>query len=137
VPHAIPAEIGKVGPAHVACFSGVTGRLVLERRHWDHHALIATDVLTCAVGTAPARLAVTLDEEKMTFGEVQILANRFANALLGLGAGGGASGVWSTHRSTRGALLRAEPDRCGLRSLEPAYTDDELAAVLAYVRRSS
>jgi acyl-CoA synthetase (AMP-forming)/AMP-acid ligase II len=98
--------------------------------------LIATDVLTCAVGTAPARLAVTLDEEKMTFGEVQILANRFANVLLGLGARAGERAAWWSDTSLDGVGLYFALSRIGVAfvPLNPAYTDDELAAVLAYVR---
>jgi fatty-acyl-CoA synthase len=98
--------------------------------------LIATDVLTCAAGATPARLAVTLDEEKMTFGQVQILANRFANALLGLGARPGERVAWWSDTSLDGVGLYFALSRIGVAfvPLNPAYTDDEVGAVLAYVR---
>ena len=99
--------------------------------------LIANDVLACAAGTAPARLAVTLGEDRLTFGEVEVLSNRYANALHGLGARGGASGRpgGPTPRSKASGLYFAL-SRLGLAfvPLNPAYTEDEAAVVLAYLR---
>ena len=98
--------------------------------------LIATDVLTCAAGTAPARLAVTLDDETMTFGEVQALSHRFANALLGLQARAGERVAWWSDTSLDGVGLYFALSRIGVAfvPLNPAYTDDEAAAALAYIR---
>jgi fatty-acyl-CoA synthase len=98
--------------------------------------LISTDVLTCAAGTDPAHLAVTLDDEAVTFGEVQALANRLSNALLALGADGGERVAWWSDISLDGVGLYFGLGRIGVAfvPLNPAYTDDEAAAVLDYIR---
>jgi fatty-acyl-CoA synthase len=98
--------------------------------------LIANDVLACAAGTAPARLAVTLGDDKLSFGEVETLANRYANALHGLGARRGERAAWWSETTLEGVGLYFAISRLGLAfvPLNPAYTDDEVAVVLAYVR---
>ena len=64
--------------------------------------LIVNDVLTCAAGAAPGRLAVTLGDEAMTFGQTESLANRFSHALLALGA----LAILSFVRAPRPAAVR-------------------------------
>jgi fatty-acyl-CoA synthase len=98
--------------------------------------LISPDVLTCAAGTDPAHLAVTLDDEAMTFGEVRALANRLSNALLALGADAGERVAWWSDISLDGVGLYFGLGRIGVAfvPLNPAYTDDEAAAVLDYIR---
>ncbi len=98
--------------------------------------LIANDVLACAAGTAPARLAVTLGDERLTFGEVDVLANRFANTLHALGARSGERVAWWSETTLEGVGLYFALSRLGVAfvPLNPAYTDDEAAVVLAYIR---
>jgi fatty-acyl-CoA synthase len=98
--------------------------------------LIANDVLACAAGTAPARLAATLGEDRLTFGEVEVLANRYANALHALGARRGERAAWWSETTLEGVGLYFAISRLGLAfvPLNPAYSDDEAAVVLAYLR---
>lgn len=98
--------------------------------------LIATDVLACAAGAAPARLAVTLGDEKMTFGDVAAQANRFANSLLAFGGRPGERLAWWSDISLDGVGLYFAANRIGLAfaPLNPDYTDAEAGAVLAYLR---
>ena len=76
--------------------------------------LIANDVLTCAASSVPTRLAVTLGDEKMTFGEVEVLANRFSNALLALGARAGERVAWWSDTSLEGVGLYFALSRIGV-----------------------
>jgi acyl-CoA synthetase (AMP-forming)/AMP-acid ligase II len=98
--------------------------------------LIANDVLACAAATAPSRLAVTLGDEKLTFGEVATLANRFSNALLGLGARPGERVAWWSEITLDGVGLYFALSRIGVAfvPLNPDYRDDEVAAVLDYLQ---
>ncbi len=98
--------------------------------------LIANDVLACAAGTAPARLAVTLGDERLTFGEVDVLANRFSNTLHALGARRGERVAWWSETTLEGVGLYFALSRLGVVfvPLNPAYTDDEAAVVLTYIR---
>ncbi len=98
--------------------------------------LIANDVLTCAAGAAPDRLAVTLGDEAMTFGEVQSSANRLSHALLGAGGAPGERMAWWSEISLRGVGLFFAASRIGLAfvPLNPASSDDEVTAALAYLR---
>jgi fatty-acyl-CoA synthase len=98
--------------------------------------LIATDVLTCAAGTAPGRLAVTLGDERMTFGETESLANRFSHVLLSLGARPGERVAWWSETTLSGVGLFFASSRIGTAfvPLNPASSDDEVSAVLAYLR---
>jgi fatty-acyl-CoA synthase len=98
--------------------------------------LIAPDVLRCAAGTDPTRLAVTLGDEALTFGEVQVQANRLSHALLTLGAIRGERVAWWSETTLDGVGLYFGLSRIGLAfvPLNPAYTDEEAAAALAYVR---
>ena len=93
--------------------------------------LIATDVLACAAGAAPARLAVTLGDEKMTFGDVAAQANRFANSLLAFGGRPGERLAWWSDISLDGVGLYFAANRIGLAfaPLNPDYTDAEAGAV--------
>ncbi|HEX4245109.1 MAG TPA: class I adenylate-forming enzyme family protein, partial [Acidimicrobiales bacterium] len=98
--------------------------------------LIATDVLTCAAGTVPHRLAVTLGEQALTFADVESRANRTAHALLGVGARAGDRVAWWSDISLDGVSLYFGLSRIGVvfAPLNPAYTDDEVAAALEYLR---
>jgi fatty-acyl-CoA synthase len=98
--------------------------------------LIANDVLACAAGTAPAGLAVTLGDERMTFGQVESLANRFSNALLVLGARAGERVAWWSETSLEGVGLFFASSRIGTAfvPLNPASSDDEVTSVLSYLR---
>jgi fatty-acyl-CoA synthase len=98
--------------------------------------LIANDVLACAAGTAPARLAATLGEDQLSFGEVEGLANRYANTLDALGACRGERAAWWSETTLEGVGLYFAISRLGLAfvPLNPAYSDDEAAVVLAYLR---
>ena len=98
--------------------------------------LIANDVLACAAGTAPGRLAVTLGDERLTFGDVDVLANRYSNTLHGLGARRGERVAWWSETTLEGVGLYFALSRLGVAfvPLNPAYTDDEAAVVLAYIR---
>jgi acyl-CoA synthetase (AMP-forming)/AMP-acid ligase II len=98
--------------------------------------LIVNDVLACAAGTAPSRLAVTLGDERMTFGEVESLAHRFSHALLGLGARPGERLAWWSETTLVGVGLFFASSRIGTAfvPLNPASSDDEVGAVLGYLR---
>jgi acyl-CoA synthetase (AMP-forming)/AMP-acid ligase II len=98
--------------------------------------LIVNDVLACAAGTAPGRLAVTLGEETMTFGQVESLANRFSHALLSLGARPGERVAWWSETSLLGVGLFFASSRIGTAfvPLNPASPDDEVTAALGYLR---
>ncbi len=98
--------------------------------------LIANDVLACAAGTAPGRLAVTLGDERLTFGDVDVLANRYSNTLHALGARRGERVAWWSETTLEGVGLYFALSRLGVAfvPLNPAYTDDEAAVVLAYIR---
>jgi acyl-CoA synthetase (AMP-forming)/AMP-acid ligase II len=98
--------------------------------------LIANDVLACAAGTAPARLAVTLGDERMTFGQVESLANRFSHTLLALGAGPGERVAWWSETSLEGVALFFASSRIGTAfvPLNPASSDDEVTSALGYLR---
>jgi fatty-acyl-CoA synthase len=98
--------------------------------------LIANDVLACAAGTAPARLAVTLGDERMTFGQVESLANRFSHALLALGARPGERVAWWSETSLEGVALFFASSRIGTAfvPLNPASSDDEVTSALGYLR---
>ncbi|HEX3567722.1 MAG TPA: class I adenylate-forming enzyme family protein [Acidimicrobiales bacterium] len=98
--------------------------------------LIATDVLTCAAGTVPGRLAVTLGDERLTFAQVESQANRTSHALLGLGARAGDRVAWWSDISLDGVALYFGLSRIGVAfaPLNPAYTDDEVTAALEYLR---
>jgi acyl-CoA synthetase (AMP-forming)/AMP-acid ligase II len=98
--------------------------------------LIANDVLACAAGTAPKHLAVTLGDERMTFGQVESLANRFSHALLALGARPGERVAWWSEISLEGVGLFFASSRIGTAfvPLNPASSDDEVTSVLGYLR---
>jgi len=98
--------------------------------------LIVNDVLTCAASTAPGRLAVTLGDEAMTFGQVESLANRFSHALLALGARPGERVAWWSETTLFGVGLFFASSRIGTAfvPLNPASSDDEVTAVLGYLR---
>ena len=98
--------------------------------------LIADDVLVCAAAAAPTRLAVTLGNEQMTFGEVDVGANRMAHALLGLGARPGERLAWWSDAALDGVALYFAANRIGLvfAPCNPAYSDQEMAVVLEYLR---
>jgi len=98
--------------------------------------LVVDDVLSCAASSAPRRLAVTLGDRQMTFGELRRLANRTSNALLGLGVGRGDRVAWWSDISLDGVGLYFGLGRIGapFAPLNPAYGDDEVTAVLEYLR---
>ena len=98
--------------------------------------LIANDVLSCAAGTVPHRLAVTLGEEALTFAEVEGRANRASHALLGLGILPGDRVAWWSDTSLDGVGLYFGLSRIGVAfaPLNPAYRDDEVTAALEYLR---
>jgi acyl-CoA synthetase (AMP-forming)/AMP-acid ligase II len=98
--------------------------------------LIVNDVLTCAASTAPRRLAVTLGDEAMTFGQVESLANQFSHALLALGARPGERVAWWSETTLTGVGLFFASSRIGTAfvPLNPASSDDEVTAVLGYLR---
>jgi acyl-CoA synthetase (AMP-forming)/AMP-acid ligase II len=98
--------------------------------------LIVNDILSCAAGTVPHRLAVTLGDEQLTFAEVERQANRTANALFGLGARPGDRVAWWSDTSLDGVALYFGLSRIGVTfaPLNPAYADDEVTAALEYLR---
>ena len=98
--------------------------------------LIVNDVLACAAGSAPSRLAVTLGDEGMTFGAVESLANRFSHALRALGARSGERLAWWSETTLSGEGLFFASSRIGTAfvPLNPASSDDEVGAALGYLR---
>jgi fatty-acyl-CoA synthase len=98
--------------------------------------LIVNDVLACAAGSAPSRLAVTLGDEGMTFGAVESLANRFSHALRALGARSGERLAWWSETTLSGVGLFFASSRIGTAfvPLNPASSDDEVGAALGYLR---
>lgn len=98
--------------------------------------LIVDDLLSCAAGASPSHLAATLGEEAITFGELRRSANRFANALSGLGVARGDRVCWWSDIALAGVSLYFGLNRLGVTfaPLNPAYGDEELAPILAYLR---
>jgi fatty-acyl-CoA synthase len=98
--------------------------------------LVIDDVLACAVTTAPNRLAVTLEDERLTFAELRDGAYRTANALTGLGVGAADRVAWWSDISLDGVGLYFGLGRIAAAfvPLNPGYSDDEARVVLEYVR---
>jgi len=99
-------------------------------------ALVVDDILHCAASSAPNRLAATLGDDRTTFGELRRRSNRLANALLGLGVAPGDRVAWWSDTSLDGVGLYFGLGRIGAPfcPLNPAYGEDELQAVLEYLR---
>jgi acyl-CoA synthetase (AMP-forming)/AMP-acid ligase II len=97
--------------------------------------LVVDDVLSCAASAAPGRLAVTLGEDRLTFGDLRRRANRLANALLGLRVGPGDRVAWWSETSLDGVGLYFGLGRIGAPfvPLNPGYSHDEARAVLEYL----
>jgi fatty-acyl-CoA synthase len=98
-------------------------------------ALVIGDILCCAAGAAPGRVAATLGGRSITFGQMQEQANRLANALLGLGAARGDRVAYWADISLDGPGLKFAVGRigCAFAPLNPAYSPDEARAVLEYL----
>ena len=98
-------------------------------------ALLVDDVLSCAADAAPDRVALTLEDDHLTFGQMRERAHRLANALSG----------WGLRRSDRVAYwadidLEAAPFQFALgrlgavfAPLNPAYSHDEARAAVEYL----
>ena len=84
-------------------------------------ALVVDDILDCAASAAPNRLAVTLGDQRTTFGELRQQANRLANALLGTGVAHGDRVAWWSETSLDGVGLYfgPRPYRCTVLPDEP------------------
>lgn len=97
--------------------------------------LIVDAILDGAAGASPAHPAVTLGEQAVTFGDLRRSANRFANALVGLGVSGGDRVGWWSDIDLDGVSLYFGLNRIGATfvPLNPGYSDEELAPVLAYL----
>jgi acyl-CoA synthetase (AMP-forming)/AMP-acid ligase II len=97
--------------------------------------LLASDVLDAAVSTTPRSTAVTLGEEAMTFSEMDLRANRMANALCGWGVSHGDRVAYWADMAIDASSLQFGLGRLGavFVPMNPAYSDDEARKVLEYL----
>ncbi len=98
--------------------------------------LLIGDVFTNAAQVVPHQVAATLDDESVTFGELDRAGNRLANALAGAGVGRGDRVLWWSDTS-----LEALPVFVGLAKLGAVFAPlnaraavDEVAPVAEYAR---
>ena len=98
-------------------------------------ALILGDILSCAAGAAPGRTAATLDDDRITFGQLQDRASRLANALLGLGLRRGDRVAYWADISLDAPALKFALGRIAVTfaPLNPAYSPAEARALLEYL----
>jgi fatty-acyl-CoA synthase len=99
-------------------------------------ALVIGDALACAASAVPQNLAVTLGEDRLTFGELERRSNRVANAMAGLRVTRADRVAWWSDITLDGVGLYFGLAQLGAPfvPLNPAYGDDEAAAVLKYLR---
>ena len=98
-------------------------------------ALTVDSFLAPAALASPHRVAATLGDASTTFGELQEQTFRLANALLGLGVGHGDRVAHWADLSLDVPPTTFAISRIGAvyAPLNPAYTDDEARALLAYL----
>jgi len=98
--------------------------------------LLLSDVIACAASGSPRAVAVTLGDEALTFSDVQVRANRMANALAGLGVARGDRVAWWSEIDLRGVDLYVGVGRLGaaFAPLNPAFRPDEAAPIVEYLR---
>lgn len=97
--------------------------------------LLIGDIVTTARLTSPEALAATLGTERITFAELDRRANRYANALSGLGVRRGDRLAWCAAPSLRVLAAFVGAARLGavFAPLNPALPGPELEAVLDYL----
>lgn len=98
-------------------------------------SLLIGDIVTLAALTAPARTAATLGDDALTFAELDIAANRTANALAGLGVGGGDTVMWCAAPTLRSLDVFVACARLGavFAPVNPALPEHERDAVRRYL----
>jgi fatty-acyl-CoA synthase len=98
-------------------------------------ALVVDEVLSSAARAAPGRVAVTLRDGALTFGDLLKRTNRLANALSGWGVRRGARVAYWADTSLEAVPLQFALGRLGaaFAPLNPAYAEEEARAVLDYL----
>src|SRR6478752_6898582 len=103
--------------------------------------LLVSGILENAARVAPDAIAATLDDRSLTFGEIDLEANRIANALAGGAAGNGAIGrgdrvLWWGDTSLEAIPVFAAMAKIGavFAPLNARSSLDEVAAVAEYAR---
>jgi fatty-acyl-CoA synthase len=97
--------------------------------------LLVHEVLAAAASAAPHRVALTLDDQVMTFAEMQSRANRTAHALFGWGVRRGDRVAYWADMAIGASPLQFALGRLGAAFVpfNPDYADDEARAALAYL----
>jgi fatty-acyl-CoA synthase len=97
--------------------------------------LVIGDVLECAAGAAPNRVALTLGDDALTFAQLRDRANRLANALHGRGVRRGDRVAYWSDIALEAAPLQFALGRLGaaFAPLNPAYSDGEARDVVEYL----
>src|SRR5438876_10680797 len=93
-------------------------------------------MLANAARVAPNAVAVTLDDEALTFGEIDRRANRVANGLRGIGVGRGDRVLWWGDTSIEAVPLFAALAKIGavFAPLNARASVEETAPVAEYAR---
>jgi fatty-acyl-CoA synthase len=97
--------------------------------------IVIDTVLSSAAAAVPRRVAFTLGDEALTFGDMRERSHRLANALVGCGVRRGDRVAYWTELSLDAGPLKFAVARvaAAFAPLNPAYTDDEVRAVLEYL----
>lgn len=98
--------------------------------------LLIGDLLADAARANPRGVAATLDDHSVTFRDLDLHANRIANALLGLGMPKGAVVGWISPPDLASIAGFAAAARAGaiFASVNPALAEDEVRLVLDYLQ---
>jgi fatty-acyl-CoA synthase len=97
--------------------------------------LLVGDIVTLAALTAPRQAAATLGPDALTFAELDVAANRTANALAGRGVGAGDVVLWCATPALRALDVFVACARLGavFAPLNPALPAHEREAVRQYL----
>jgi fatty-acyl-CoA synthase len=98
--------------------------------------LLIGEMLANAARVAPTGVAATLDDEVLTFGEIDERANRVANGLRGMGVGRGDRVLWWSETALEAVPLFAALAKIGavFAPLNARSSAEELAPVAQYAR---
>lgn len=98
--------------------------------------LLIDDILACAASGRPDAVAVTLDDDALTFGQLRQASNRMANALSGAGVVRGDRVAHWSEIDLRAVPLQFALGRLGAAyaPLDPGYSTEEASAALEYLK---
>ncbi|GAA3268388.1 acyl--CoA ligase [Dactylosporangium vinaceum] len=98
-------------------------------------SLLIGDIVTAAALTVPHATAATLGPDELTFRELDVRADRAANALAGLGAGRGDTVLWCAHPTLRSVEVFVACARVGavFAPVNPGLPAEERDRIRSYV----